>query len=130
MMGAAGLLQVSGMVLIAVFPLTTPVALAYQFLLQLGGGFGQQSFFQLWSAELFPTLVRSTAQGLMFAVVRIALGLWSFVVPLLTARGFTELAWIMTAFVAISSLIGFLGAPRNEGRSLVEIEAERSNPAP
>jgi len=126
MMGAAGILQVAGMVLIAVFPLTTPVALAYQFLLQFGGGFGQQSFFQLWSAELFPTLLRSTAQGLMFAVVRIGLGLWSFVVPLLTATGFTRLAWILTSFVAVSSLIGFLGAPRNEGKSLAQIEAESS----
>lgn len=125
MMGFAGLLQVAGMVLLAVFPLTTSVALGYQFLLQLGGGFGQQSFFQLWSAELFPTLLRGTAQGLMFAVVRIGLGLWSFFVPLLTTTGFTELAWILTGFVAVSSLIGFLGAPRNEGKSLVEIEAQR-----
>ena len=126
MMGLAGLLQVTGMLLLAVFPLTTPVALGYQFLLQLGGGFGQQSFFQLWSAELFPTLVRGTAQGLMFAVVRIGLGLWSFFVPVLTATGFTELAWILTAFVAVSSLIGFIGAPRNEGKSLAQIEAQRA----
>ena len=125
MMGFAGLLQVAGMVLLAVLPLTTSVALGYQFLLQLGGGFGQQSFFQLWSAELFPTLLRGTAQGLMFAVVRIGLGLWSFFVPALTGTGFTELAWILTGFVAVSSLIGFLGAPRNEGKSLVQIEAER-----
>lgn len=76
-----------------------------------GPSFGQQSFFQLWSAGLFPTLLRGTAQGLMFAVVRIGLGLWSFFVPLLTATGFAELAWILTGFVAVSSLIGFLGAP-------------------
>ena len=30
---------------------------------------------------MFPTLLRSTAQGLMFAVVRIGLGIWSFFVP-------------------------------------------------
>jgi inositol transporter-like SP family MFS transporter len=123
MMGVAGLMQVAGMLLLALFPLTAPVALGYQFLLQFGGGFGQQSFFQLWSAELFPTLVRSTAQGVMFAIVRISLGLWSFFVPLLTAEGFTRLAWILTGFVAVSSVIGFLGAPRNEGKSLAEIEA-------
>ncbi len=128
MMGLAGVIQVAGMVLLAAFPLTTPVALGYQFLLQFGGGFGQQSFFQLWSAELFPTLVRSTAQGLTFAVVRIGLGLWSFFVPLLTATGFTKVAWILTAFVSVSSLIGFLGAPSNEGKSLIQIEAERAVP--
>ena len=125
MMGLAGLVQVVGMVLLALFPLTTAVALAYQFLLQLGGGFGQQSFFQLWSAELFPTLLRSSAQGMMFAVVRIGLGLWSFFVPVLTATGFTKVAWVLTAFVAVSSLIGVLGAPSNEGKSLIQIEAER-----
>jgi inositol transporter-like SP family MFS transporter len=123
MMAIAGLLQVSGMVLLAIFPLTTAVALAYAILLQFGGGFGQQLFFQLWSAELFPTAVRGTAQGIMFAVVRITLGLWSFFVPILTATGFTTLAWILTGFVAASSLIGILGAPHNEGKSLKEIEA-------
>jgi MFS transporter, SP family, inositol transporter len=127
MMAVAGLIQVAGMVLLALFPLTTAVALGYQFLLQFGGGFGQQSFFQLWSAELFPTLLRSTAQGLMFAVVRIGLGLWSFFVPVLTATGFTKVAWILTGFVALSSLIGVVGAPHNEGKSLIEIEAERES---
>ncbi len=129
LIGVAGLLQVAGMLLLAVFPLTTPVALGYQFLLQFGGGFGQQSFFQLWSAELFPTLLRGTAQGVMFAVVRISLGLWSFFVPMLTATGFTALAWTLTGFVACSSLIGFLGAPHNEGKSLARIETEQATRA-
>ncbi len=54
----------------------------------IGGGFGQQQFFQLWSAEAFPTLLRATALGLMFAIVRIALGLWSLFVPTLFESGF------------------------------------------
>jgi inositol transporter-like SP family MFS transporter len=58
-------------------------------------------------------------------VVRIGLGLWSFFVPVLTATGFTRLAWILTGFLAVSGVIGVLGAPRHEGRSLQEIEAER-----
>jgi inositol transporter-like SP family MFS transporter len=124
MFGVAGLMQVVGMLLLALFPLTIPIAIGYSILLQFGGGFGQQSFFQLWSAELFPTLARSTAQGMMFAIVRISLGLWSFFVPLLIAEGFKTLAWILTGFVALSSLIGFLGAPHNEGKSLKEIEVK------
>ena len=43
---------------LALFPLTLPIAMLHVFLMQFGGGFGAQSFFQLWSAELFPTLVR------------------------------------------------------------------------
>ena len=61
--GAGALLQVIGMLLLSLFRLTEPVALGYVLLAGIGGGFGQQSFFQLWSGELFPTLLRSTAQG-------------------------------------------------------------------
>lgn len=123
--GWSAVIQVVGMALLAVFPLTIPVALLYVFLLQFGGGFGAQSFFQLWSAEQFPTALRATAQGVCFAVVRIGLGVFSFFVPMLTATGFTTLAWILTGFLVISGLIGWAWAPRNEGKSLEQLEAER-----
>ena len=123
-------IQVVGMALLAVFPLTIPVALLYVFLLQFGGGFGAQSFFQLWSSEMFPTLLRSTAQGVAFAVVRIGLGIFSFFVPMLTATGFTTLAWILTGFLAVSGIIGLIWAPRNEGKSLSTLEAERASRQP
>jgi MFS transporter, SP family, inositol transporter len=123
--------QIIGMSLLALFPLTLPVAIAYLVLTGLFGGFGAQSFFQLWSGELFPTLLRSTAQGLMFAVVRIGLGIWSFFVPVLTAAaGFKSLAWILTGFLVVAGIIGWLGAPRNEGKSLEEIQFERHHIAP
>ena len=83
----SSVVQIIGMALLAVFPLTTLVALAYLVLVWFGSGFGAQSFFQFWSAELFPTLSRSTAQGITFAVVRISLGLWSFFEPVLTKTG-------------------------------------------
>ena len=122
----SAVIQVVGMALLALFDLTIAVALLYVFLLQLGGGFGAQSFFQLWSAEMFPTALRATAQGLCFAVVRIALGFFSFFVPALTATGFTTLAWILTGFLVVSGVIGALWAPRNEGKSLEEIQREQA----
>ncbi len=122
---ASAAIQIVGMAMLAVFPLTIPVALIHVFLLQFGGGFGAQSFFQLWSSEMFPTMLRSTAQGICFAIVRITLGLFSFFVPMLTATGFTNLAWILTAFLVASGAIGILWAPRNEGKSLEELEAGR-----
>ena len=122
----SAVMQIAGMCLLALFPLTLPVAMLHIFLMQFGGGFGAQSFFQLWSAELFPTLVRSTAQGATFAAVRIGLGLWSFFVPVLTSTGFTTLAWILVGFLVASGLVGILWAPRNEGKSLEALEAERA----
>ena len=103
-----------------------PVALVYITVMAGAGGFGAQSFFQLWSSELFPTLLRSTAQGITFAVVRIGLGCFSFFVPILTATGFHTLAWILVGFLAVSAIIGLIGAPRNQGKSLEELEAERA----
>jgi inositol transporter-like SP family MFS transporter len=121
---ASAVIQVVGMSLLALFPLTLPLAILHVTMMSVGGGFGAQSFFQLWSSELFPTLLRSTAQGIMFAVVRVSLGIWSFFVPVLTATGFTTLAWILTGFLLVSGVIGYLGAPRNEGKSLDELEGK------
>jgi MFS transporter, SP family, inositol transporter len=126
---ASAVIQVIGMALLAVFPLTLPIALIHVFLMAFGQGFGAQCFFQLWSGEMFPTMLRSTAQGLMFAVVRVTLGVFSFFVPMLTATGFTTLAWILTGFLVLSGLIGVLGAPRNAGKSLEELDRERGAPA-
>lgn len=124
--GISAVTQVIGMALLAIFPLTLTVAIIHVFLMSVGGGFGAQSFFQLWSSEMFPTALRATAQGLMFAVVRIVLGVFSFFVPALVATGFHTLAWILVGFLAISGLIGFIWAPRNEGKSLEQLEAERT----
>lgn len=124
--GISAVTQVIGMALLAIFPLTLPVAIIHVFLMSVGGGFGAQSFFQLWSSEMFPTALRATAQGLMFAVVRIVLGVFSFFVPALVATGFHTLAWILVGFLAISGIIGFVWAPRNEGKSLEQLEAERA----
>ncbi len=103
---AAVALQLAAMTLLALAPLTVGVSLAYVVVTGVGNGFGPQAFFQLWSAETFPTAVRATALGLMFAVVRIALGVWSLFVPSITAAGFTTLAWLLAAFLAASGALG------------------------
>lgn len=122
MIGAV--LQICGMLLFALFPLGLGIAVAYVVLLGVSGGFAQQPFFQLWSGEMFPTRLRSTAQGAMFAIVRIGLGIWSFFVPTLTKSGFHTLAWILTGFLVVSALLGLFFAPSNAGKSLEELHPE------
>lgn len=124
--GISAALQVGGMSLLALFPLTGSIAFTHILIMGLATGFGAQSFFQLWSSEMFPTMLRSTAQGICFAIVRISLGAFSFFVPMLTATGFTTLAWILTGFLALSGAIGVIWGPRNEGMSLEQLEAERA----
>jgi MFS transporter, SP family, inositol transporter len=123
--GIAAGLQVIGMALPAVLGLSFEIALIHTIIMGFAAGFGAQSFFQLWSAEMFPTAVRSTAQGVTFAVVRVALGIWSFAVPALANSDYATLAWILTGFLVASGVIGTVWAPRNEGKSLEELEAER-----
>jgi MFS transporter, SP family, inositol transporter len=124
----AAVLQICALLLFALFPLGVGVALAYVVILGVSGGFGAQPFFQLWSGEMFPTTMRSTAQGLMFAIVRISLGIWSFYVPAITKSGFHTLAWILTGFLVISALLGLFFAPSNAGKTLDELHPEERRP--
>ncbi len=125
--GISAALHVFGMAMIAVLGFSNIyVVVAHFAIMGIASGFGAQSFFQLWSADQFPTAIRSTAQGVTFAIVRISLGLWSLAVPSLAKSDFTTLCWILTGFLIASGLIGYIWAPRNEGKSLEELEAERA----
>lgn len=123
--GISAIMQIGGMAMLAVFGFTLETVLFHVVIMGIAGGFGAQSFFQLWSSEMFPTAIRSRAQGVTFAVVRVSLGIWSLAVPSLASNDFTTLAWILTGFLAISGLVGWLWAPRNEGKSLEQLEAEQ-----
>lgn len=125
----SAVLHVIGMALLAVFGFKLEVVIVHIVIMGVAGGFGAQSFFQLWSAEMFPTAIRSTAQGLAFAIVRIGLGIWSIAVPSLASSNFTELAWILTGFLIVSGVVGVIWAPRNEGKSLEQLDAERQGTA-
>jgi len=122
--GISAALHVLGMALLAIFGFRLEIVILHVVIMGVAGGFGAQSFFQLWSAELFPTAIRSTAQGLTFAIVRIGLGIWSLAVPSLAAHDFTTLAWILTGFLVASGVIGVIWAPRNEGKSLEAIAGD------
>lgn len=92
----------------------------------LNNGAGQQAFYQLWSSELFPTKFRATAQGLTFFVTRIASAVWLFAAPIIMeSLGFRYAAMLITAFAAISWLVGTIFAPKTQGKTLKEIEIER-----
>ena len=71
-------------------------------------------------------MLRTTAQGLTFSVARLLLGIWSFFVPVLASLSIRPVALILMIFLLISGVIGFVFMPNTAGRSLEEIEAERS----
>ena len=126
---AGAVMQITAFVLFLVLPFTTPVAMANVALFGIGAALAGEAFYKVWSQELFPTLLRGTAQGITFGTARVALGVWSFFVPVLAETGIRPVAALLTAFLVISGVIGFFFMPHTAGRPLEDIEEERA-PAP
>ena len=126
---ASAVIQIVGMMLLAMFPLTIPVALLHVFLLQFGGGFGAQSYFQLWSSEMFPTMLRSTAQGICFAIVWIGLGVISCFLLLLTATGPLAKSMRLLIFIcdplSLATCSAFLFAKKQHNQTATPVASVR-----
>jgi inositol transporter-like SP family MFS transporter len=125
MWGVGAVMQVGAFVLLLILPFTTPVALANIVLFGVGAALAGEPFYKTWSQELFPTLLRGTAQGITFGTARVVLGIWSLFVPVLAGVGIEPVALLLAIFLTISGAVGFLFMPNTAGKSLEEIEAER-----
>jgi len=101
---------------------------AFAILWGVQGGASPQIFYALWGSELFPAKFRAGAQGLMFFIVRGLSALWGLVFTYIygeNGEGFTIAAYCMIALLAISLIVGIIGAPNTRGRSLEAITKER-----
>lgn len=105
---------------------------AYVILWGVSAGFSAQCFYALWGTELFPTQYRGGAQGIMFFLVRGALGIWSLVgvgaiMGDISANpaGFFPAAVIMCVVLLISLVVGVVWCPDTQGKTLDEITKER-----
>ena len=125
--GVSAVMQTLAFVLLAIFPLTSVTLLIIAILLYgLGQGAGQWPLLRVWSVELFPTMLRNTAQGLCFGVIRISLGIWSLFVGIMLATiGFHAMAWILAGMMAITVVVGVIFGPDSQGQSLEEIQEEQ-----
>jgi MFS transporter, SP family, inositol transporter len=129
--GRGAVLNVVSVGQLLIFPFNTVTAIALVGLFGIGAAIAGEPFYKTWSQELFPTMLRTTAQGLTFGVARFFLGIWSFFVPVLASLSIRPVALILMIFLLISGVVGFLFMPNTAGKSLEEIEAERSGrPAP
>lgn len=112
-----------------VLPFNIPVIIANIVLFGIGSALAGEAFYKVFSQELFPTMLRGTAQGITFGFARLSLGVWSFFVPVLAATGIRPVAGLLTIFLAISGIVGFIWMPNTAGKSLEQIEDERRAPA-
>src|SRR5919107_6044392 len=126
MWGVGALLNVASVAQLLIFPFNTVSAIALVVLFSIGAAIAGEPFYKTWSQELFPTMLRTTAQGLTFSVARFFLGIWSFFVPVLATLSIRPIALIPMIFPPIRGVVGFVFIPNTAGRSLEEIETERS----
>jgi inositol transporter-like SP family MFS transporter len=126
MWGIGSLMQISAFAIYLVLPFTIPVVIANVILFALGGTLAGEPTYKLASQELFPTALRTTAQGVTFGVARLLLGVWSFFVPLLAAASIGPVAALLTVFLVVSGVVGYFWMPNTAGKSLEQIERERS----
>lgn len=126
MWGAGAILQIVAYGLFIVLPFTVPVIILNIVLFGVGASLAGEQMYKTISQEVFPTVVRGTAQGFTFGIARVLLGVWSFFVPALAHAGFTLVGGLLAFFLLVSGVIGFFFMPNTAGKSLEQIESERS----
>ncbi len=126
MWGVGSIMQITAYVLYLVLPFSIPTIIANIVLFSTASALSGEAFYKVFSQELFPTMLRGTAQGLTFGVARTVLGVWSFFVPVLARAGIGKVAGLLTLFLCISSFVGFFFMPDTSGKSLEQIETERA----
>ena len=123
--GTGAVMQIGAYALFLVLPFNIPVIIANIVLFAAGASLAGEAFYKVFSQELFPTLLRGTAQGITFGVARTALGIWSFFVPVLAKAGIGPVAALLVVFLIISGGVGFFFMPDTSGKTLEQIEMER-----
>ncbi|GAB2612950.1 MFS transporter [Kocuria arenosa] len=124
--GVGALLGIAAWVLLVFAHVTMPVLILFAVLWGVSAGIGAQAFYALWAAEMFATRYRASAQGVLFFVARIVVGLLSYWFPtLLAEHGVPFVGMIMIGALLIALLVGVIGAPDTRGKSLEQIEEDR-----
>lgn len=102
-------------------------AFGYAIIWGISAGPSAQAFYSVWAPELFATPYRAGAQGIIFFLVRVASGLISLIFPVILQweNGLMIDGLILIGFLSISLMVGTLGAPKTQGKSLEQIEVER-----
>jgi len=94
----------------------------------IGTTLAGEAHYKLWSQELFPTELRSTALGLSFGVARIVSAVSLVFVPTLLASGLAGVSVLMIVVTVGSGILGIAFMPRSHGESIEAIDAALREP--
>jgi inositol transporter-like SP family MFS transporter len=122
--GTAGFFTALSLLAVIFLPLSNAwVIFGFVVVFSISASCGQEQLYRVWCQELFPTMVRSTAQGVVIFAQKITLAIWSLFVPIIVATSFSAFTWILFAAVVLSVLIGLVWMPKRPD-TLEEVGAE------
>lgn len=103
-----GVLYIAAQAVPLVFGVHAWTLMTWQLLQGIGGAFAGEPMWKIWSQELFPTMLRSTAQGFTTFFTRTLAAAAALVTPMLVANGPHTLFAVLTIAAAITLAIGWL----------------------
>ena len=105
---AGGIAFVGAPVVYAIFGFNVVTILVFTLLFAFGASFAFEAIMKLWTQESFPTLMRSTAQGTIIAIARVAAAMLAVFTPALLATPRLMFA-VIAVIVGAGVLIGWFG---------------------
>ncbi len=113
-------LTVIGWVLPLVLGTTQVALVGTKILVVLGGAFSGEGIYKVWSQELVPTLLRTTAQGVTIAFGRVVAALFAIGTPALALNSPSLLFGVIFVLAVVAALIGIFWVPRLPRASEIE----------
>ncbi|GAA3383875.1 MFS transporter [Cryptosporangium minutisporangium] len=123
-----GVLYVVAQLLPLVFGPSLVTLVAWQALSGVGGAFAGEPMWKIWSQELFPTLLRASAQGVTTFFTRVLAALVALGTPLLIEVGPSYLFAFLTVCVAFTTALGWFWIRRMPPGQDVEKALEEGVP--
>lgn len=121
--------QVAAWILPLVLPVGAGTLVAAFVIYGIGTTMAGEAHYKVWSQELFPTELRSTALGLSFGVARIVSAISLVFVPTLLASGLAGVSVLMIVVTLGSGVLGIVFMPRTRGESIDAIDARLRLPS-
>ncbi|MEU4659436.1 MFS transporter [Streptomyces sp. NPDC023723] len=78
----------------------------------VAGTWAGEGLYKVWSQEIFPTEIRSTAQGLTFGAARYVMAVFGLFTPTLVEETPTMFMGVLISLGAVATVIGLLWLPR------------------
>ena len=124
-----GILYILAQALPLIFGVSVWTLVAWQALGGIGGAFAGEPMWKIWSQELFPTLLRSSAQGATTFFTRVLAAVVALWTPLLIEVGPPVLFGFLTVCVTFTTVLGWFWIRRMPHGQEVE-DALESGVAP